>query len=47
MFFGEVGDDHRERTKKNETPLKKQGQERLSGRTAKIRLFSNDVKSAN
>ena len=39
MFFGEAGDDHRERAKRNKTPLKNQGQERLSGRTAKTQII--------
>ena len=39
MFFGEAGDDHRERAKRNKTPLKNRGQERLSGRTAKTQII--------
>lgn len=39
MFFGEAGDDQSEPAKRNKTPLKNQGQERLSGRTAKTQIF--------
>ena len=39
MFFGEAGNDHRERAKRNKTPLKNRGQERLSERTAKTQII--------